>query len=120
MYRLFLDFDEGINWYWYRRRKVNSRNCLDLVRLEARRLQNLLPKLGKALILRSSESGWHLRFPDSRLSWQEIENLLVASKAHRGYIYFSLVVSDATLRVSKKSKGKTYPPYLVEVVPVEQ
>jgi len=114
--RLFLDYDLGANWFLRDYNPLWQSNR-ELVRIEAKRLKTLLPKLGKALIMKSNDKGsYHLRFPFAQLSKDEELQLMIHSLSHRGHVYFSLLVEDTTLRAGKKSRGKTFVPYLVEVI----
>lgn len=120
--RVFLDYDVNANWFLRSKGAWDKwvwQTNIELVRIEAKRLQNMLPQLGKALIMRSNDKGsYHLRFPDARLSKEQELQVMIHSLSHRGHVYFSAVVGDSCLRVSKKSKGKVYEPYLVCVVEV--
>ena len=111
-----LDYDTGANWFLRVPWESLWDDTIDLIRLEANRLHETLPKkLGdRAVIVRSSFSGWHLYFPNADLTWKENEALMFYSRAHRGFIKFSLLLIDCTLRVSPK-KG-AYAPYIKEVI----
>jgi len=113
--RLFLDMDVNANWF-LRCTGIWETNR-ELVRIEAKRLQRLLPKLGKALIMKSNDKGsYHLRFPFASLTKEQELQVMIHSLSHRGHVFFSCVVGDSCLRVGKKSKGKTFAPYLIEVI----
>ena len=75
---------------------------LEDVVVEVKMLQSLYPRLGVAHIY-ESEHGYHVRFTKARLSEKERNILLdlCAKHVHRGYIYFTELVTG-TLRVSKK------------------
>ncbi|GAI12729.1 unnamed protein product [marine sediment metagenome] len=89
---------------------------LEMIELEARRLMNLYPLGSKAVIKRTSDKGWHLRFPDSRLTWPEMEAILATIPIeHFGHRFFSMVTKDDTLRVGPKPDG-THEPYTVKVI----
>jgi len=110
-----LDYDIGKTWFFYSPWQSIWDDTIDLIRLEAHRLHAALPKLGnKAVIFRSSPSGWHLYFPEANLTWRENEALMLYSKAHRGFVMFSLLLTDCTLRVGEKTGASA--PYLVEVI----
>lgn len=114
--RVFLDYDFGANWFLRDYTPLWQSNR-ELVRIEAKRLKTLLPKLGKALIMKSNDKGsYHLRFPFAQLTKDEEQQVMIHSLSHRGHVYFSCVVGDSCLRVSKKSRGKTFEPYLIEIV----
>jgi len=87
------------------------------VKLEIRRLRLLVKpyKLGRALVKYSSNSNWkyHVLFPDARVDREMEEALIIISRAHSGWKYFSLTVGDTTMRVSSKKGGGK--PLLVEV-----
>jgi len=110
-----LDYDTGKTWFLRVPWRSLWDDTIDLIRLEAYRLHAALPKLGnKAVIVRSSPSGWHLYFPEACLSWRENEALMFYSRAHRGFVRFSLLLIDCTLRVGQKPGA--YIPYVVEVI----
>jgi len=114
--RVFLDYDLGANWFLRDYNPLWQSNR-ELVRIEAKRLKVLLPKLGKALIMKSNDNGsYHVRFPLAKLTKEEELQVMIHSLSHRGHVYFSVLVNDTTLRASKKSRGKTYEPYLMEIV----
>jgi len=111
----FFDYDTGKTWFLRVPWRSLWDDTIDLIRLEAYRLHQALPKLGsKAVIVRSSPSGWHLYFPEASLTWHENEALLFYSRAHRGFVRFSLLLTDCTLRVGEKPGAEK--PYVVEVI----
>ena len=111
----FFDYDTGSNWFLRVPWESLWDETIDLIRFEAHRLHRALPKLGsRAVIARSSFSGWHLFFPDANLTWKENEALLFYSRAHRGFISFSLLLIDCTLRTGDKPGAAA--PYVVEVI----
>ena len=114
-----LDYDTGNNWFLRVPWESLWDDTIDLIRLEAHRLYAVLPKkLGdKAVIVRSSYQGWHLYFPDADLTWKENEALMFYSRAHRGFIKFSQLLIDCTLRVGEKPGIDK--PYVVEVIHFE-
>ena len=100
------------------------------VELDAKRLQSIAGEkyLGRYIIKKSSdgvmrgtkygiggsEGSWHLSFPDSRLTREHEEALMLISRAHRGFVYYSLLEGDTTIRKSKKGRyGMS--PYIVKV-----
>jgi len=113
-----LDYDSGKTWFLRVPWQSLWDDTIDLIRLEAHRLHSALPKLGsRAVIARSGPSGWHLYFPEASLTWQENEALMFYSRAHRGFIRFSLLLTDCTLRVGEKKGAMA--PYIVEVIRFE-
>jgi len=112
----FFDYDIGETWFFYVPRESLWDDTIDLIRLEAHRLHAVLPeKMGsRAVISRSSPSGWHLIFPDASLTWEENAALLFYSRAHRGYVRYSLLLTDCTLRVGEKPGVAA--PYQVEII----
>ncbi len=103
---LFLDYDQ----YKPPLRYMKVEEAYELVRMEAVRLKERFG-LGRAVILRSS-GGWMVRFPDARLTREEMESILYASPyVDRGFRYYSVEKGFQTLRTSKKvivveNKGK--------------
>ena len=110
-----LDYDTGSNWFLRVPWESIWDDTIDLMRFEAHRLHDGVPKLGsRAVIARSSLRGWHLFFPDADLTWKENEALMFYSRAHRGFVKFSLLLLDCTLRVGEKPGARA--PYVVEVI----
>jgi len=111
--RLFLEYDSGKDWLW----RVGPLwdDLLDLVRMEARRLSSTYP-LGDIAVILRSDNGWHLRFPKAKLTREEEESVMWASLSHFGHIWFSCLIKDTTLRVSKKPRKHSHEPYLVEIL----
>jgi len=110
-----LDYDTGKTWFLRVPWESLWDDTIDLIRLEAHRLHAALPKLGpRAVIARSGPSGWHLYFPKADISWKENEALMFYSRAHRGFVRYSQLLIDCTLRVGEKSGSSA--PYLVEVI----
>lgn len=126
--RLFLDIDvpigrpekftERILGFWIPKHWIdfNTREFLELVVLDVGRLLQTFPKLGGiALIYRSSLTGFHVRFPKAKLSFEEVEAMQFQSLlCHEGYRYFCRLVQDETLRVSGK-RGAREPQLIIEV-----
>lgn len=112
--RLFIDADEN-SWL------LRSNNPLwtdaEMVKIEAKRLLRMFPKLGDEALIMRSDKGWHLRFNQSRLTWPEMVTALCESKIeHHGHRLFSILLEDDTIRVSKKPGKYSHKPYLWEVV----
>ena len=81
MNRVFLDYDSSIGWLW--RIGPLWDDLLDLVRMEAKRLGKIF-LLGDIAVIMRSDNGWHLRFPKARLTQEQMETVMIASKSHRG------------------------------------
>lgn len=113
MSRLFLDYDSGKSWVWQTGPLWD--NLLELVRMEAKRLSSIYP-LGDIAVIMRSDNGWHLRFPKAKLTRDEEESVMWASLSHFGHIWFSCLIEDTTLRVSKKPRKNSHEPYLVEIL----
>ena len=90
-------------------------DLLPLVRMEAQRLGNMYP-LGSKAVIKRSDDGWHLIFPEARLTKEEEETIMLMSKGSRGYVYFSCLIHDTTLRLSSKPMKNSHEPYLVEIM----
>lgn len=63
-----------------------------------------------------SDNGWHLRFPRANLTREQEESVMWTSLSHYGHKWFSCLVQDTTLRVSKKPYKNSHEPYLVETI----
>jgi len=126
--RLFLDIDvpmgkprEFYKWvfgFYVPKRWIdfNFSELLELVEFDVRRLMWMFPRLGKrVLIYRSSWTGFHVVFPDAKLTFTEVEAIQKASFfCHEGYRFFCRLVQDETLRVGeRRGFGK---PKLLKVV----
>ncbi len=129
--RLFLDLDTGEGWLWNPWLRVPIwkdgwlwdtnplwDDLLPLVRMEAKRLGGMYP-LGNIAIINRSDDGYHIKYPQARLSKDEELAIMWASMGHRGHIMFSQAVQDTTIRVSKKRGNYSHEPYLVEVLKVK-
>jgi len=96
-YMLFLDYD-GVD--------------LEFVLMDLDRLLRLCPDLGDAMIYRT-DGGYHVVFPKSRLTAGERNALLLYSRAHYGFKWFTIEVDTATLRFTRKpTKGSCPPIYI--------
>lgn len=113
MNRSFLDYDTGQGWLW--RTGPLWDDLLELVRMEAKRLANIFP-LGHIAVIMRSDNGWHLRFPKARLTQEQEESVLYESMSHYGHVWFSLLIGDTTLRVSKKPQKNSHETWLREVI----
>jgi len=120
---VFLDYDVSVeadrfpdvlfkvkrHWmYW------KPSDFLELILMDVKRLQNMF-NLGRALVYRSSEKGFHVVFPDARLRLDQALAVALTSLCSRRYVEFSVIAGDQTLRVSRKKKAeKPQLIYLVE------
>lgn len=123
-YNLLLDIDEtpylAEDWFAYNP-KHNLWSTPEMARIEAKRLKSLWgKKLGKRACILRGDNGYHLHFPDANLTKQEEEVAMIMSRGHRGHVYYSLLLHDTTLRVSKKPWGNSHPPTLVEVITFDE
>lgn len=118
LHRLFIDADEQ---GWFLRSDNPLWTDCEMVRIEAKRLMGLFPKLGDTALIFRTDNGWHLRFNQSRLTWAEMVAALCESKIeHHGHRLFSMLLEDDTLRVSKKPVKNSQKPWLVEVIKVRR
>ena len=75
---------------------------LELVKIDALRIQHLLgPRVGKAIIKRSF-NGFHLSFPFSRLTEEEVLWLMEGSPVDTGFRWWVRERHSSTLRISTK------------------
>jgi len=75
----------------------------DLVLLDAKRIQYLLgPRAGKAII-KQSINGFHLKFPFSNLTEEEVNWLMESSPLDTGYHYWVQERHSSTLRIAPKT-----------------
>lgn len=70
---------------------------LEIVRFDVKRLHCLRPDLGRAVIKRTW-NGWHLRFPFSELSREEVDWLSNLTHMDTGYLWWLQQRGKATLR----------------------
>lgn len=111
--RLFIDIDANSSYLW--RTDPLWDDLLELVRMEALRLGRIFP-LGRRANIMRSDNGWYIRFDEARLTKDEEEGIMRASKGHFGHIRFSCELHDTTLRVSAKARKRSTPPRLREVI----
>jgi len=98
MMTLKLDFD------LYGHPELRSMGELrELVEVDAKRIQHLLgPRAGVAII-KQSVNGYHLKFPFSRLTEEEVAWLMEGSPIDTGYRYWVQERHSSTLRVGPKT-----------------
>jgi hypothetical protein len=98
MHTLEQDFD------LYGHPEFKSMNELyELVLIDAKRIQYLLgPRAGKAII-KQSVNGYHLKFPFSRITEEEVNWLMESSPVDTGYRYWTQERHSSTLRLSSKT-----------------
>jgi len=76
---------------------------LELARIDAKRIQFLLgPRAGRAIIKRSI-NGFHLSFPFSELTEEEVAWLMEGSPVDSGYRYWARERGSSTLRIAPKT-----------------
>jgi len=83
--------------------------------MEAKRLGDMYP-LGDIAVIKRSDDGYHIKYPNARLTKDEELAIMWASRGHRGHIMFSQTVRDTTIRVSKKKGNYSHEPYLIEIM----
>lgn len=110
---LLLDIDSGEGFLW--RVPPMWDDLLDLVRMEARRLSSMYP-LGDIAVIMRSDNGWYIMFPHAELTKEEEESIMWASMSHYGHRWFSALIHDTTLRVSKKDEKNSHEPFLREII----
>jgi hypothetical protein len=86
---------------------------LELILMDVRRLQTMF-KLGRALVYRSSDKGFHVIFPDARLTLEQALAVALTSLCSRRYVEYSMIAGDQTLRVSRKRNADK--PQLISLV----
>jgi len=98
-----MGFTYSADYDFYGHPELRSMDELhDLVRLDAKRIQYLLgPRAGKA-ILKQSLNGYHLRFPFSQLTEEEVAWLMEGSPLDSGYAYWVETRGSSTLRIGPK------------------
>lgn len=115
-HRLFIDGDEQ---GWFLRSRDPLWTDAEMVKIEAKRLLRMFPKLGVTALIFRSDNGWHVRFNQSRLTWPEMVAALCESKIeHHGHRLFSILLQDDTIRVSRKPDKNSHKPYLVEIIKI--
>ncbi len=76
---------------------------LELVRIDARRIQHILgPRAGKAIIKRSI-NGFHLTLPFVQITEQEVAWLMEGSPIDTGYRWWVQERGSSTLRIAPKT-----------------
>lgn len=81
----------------------DMRELLALVKVDAMRIMHLLgPRAGKAVIKRSL-NGYHLSFPWSRVTEEEVNWILEDSPADSGYKHWTRERGSSTLRIGSKT-----------------
>ena len=76
---------------------------LELVLLDAKRIQHLLgPRAGRAVI-KQSINGYHLKLPFARLTEEEVAWLMEGSPVDSGYKYWVQERHSSTLRIGPKT-----------------
>ena len=98
MFTITFDFD------LYGHPELRSMNdLLELVLIDARRIQHLLgPRAGRAII-KKSINGFHLSFPFSKLTEEEVAWLMEGSPIDTGYRYWTRERGSSTLRIAPKT-----------------
>ena len=98
MYTLKMDFD------LYGHPELRGMGeLLELVEIDAKRIQHLLgPRAGNAVIKRST-NGYHLAFPFARLTEEEVAWLMEGSPVDSGYKWWTQERGSSTLRISGKT-----------------
>jgi len=114
-HKLFLDYDADRSWFT--RTGPLWDDLLELIRLEAVRLAKMFP-LGNTAVIMRSDNGWHLIFPHARLTREQEESVMWSSLSHYGHIWFSCLIGDTTLRVSKKPEKNSHEPWIREVIKI--
>ena len=91
------DYDE------YGHPDLNANELLELIRINIQRIFYLLgPYMGKAAIIKRSQNGFHVSFPFSRLTEEEVTWLMEGSPIDSGYRWWVIERGCSTLRTSNK------------------
>jgi len=76
---------------------------LELVKIDIQRVFYLLgPRMGKVSIIRKSLNGFHVTFPFSKLTKEEVDWLVESSPMDSGYKWWIRERGCSTLRISNK------------------
>ena len=76
---------------------------LELVLIDAKRIQHLMgPRAGRAIV-KQSINGYHLKFPFARLTEEEVAWLMEGSPIDSGYKYWVQERHSSTLRIGPKT-----------------
>jgi hypothetical protein len=109
-FKLFLDYDCS-DWLFKSLNPIWDEG-LEIVKIMVKRLKDL--GLGKAIIKKSSDRGrYHVKFPDTPLTLEELHALMLYAKCPREYMYWLVKEEGATLRISEKKNE--IEPYVIEV-----
>jgi len=91
------DYDE------YGHPDLNANELLELIRINIQRIFYLLgPYMGKIAVIKRSQNGFHLAFPFSRVTKEEVEWLMEGSLVDTGFRWWVQERGSSTLRISKK------------------
>ena len=97
-HRLLLDYD-----IYGHPELRDMAELLELVLLDARRIMHLLgPRAGPAVV-KQSVNGYHLRFPFSRVTEEEVAWIMEGSPVDTGYRHWARERHSSTLRVAPKT-----------------
>ena len=76
---------------------------LEMVRVDARRIQYILgPRVGRAVIKRSV-NGFHVKFPFARITEEEVAWMMEGSPLDTGFRYWCQERGSSTLRIGPKT-----------------
>jgi len=92
--------DYGFNG-WRKPRELEPNELLEWITIHVKSLQARFPMLGHAVIKRSGQ-GFHVVFPESRVTMQQFNMLLTEVPHDVGWCYWTNVHGRATLRISAK------------------
>ena len=88
--------------------ELNSMDELrELVEVDAKRIMHLLGPLAGDAVIKQSINGFHLLFPFSRLTEEEIAWLMESSYVDTGYRWWTMERHSSTLRIGPKTIVKT-------------
>ena len=91
------DYDE------YGHPNLNANELLELIKINIQRIFHLLgPRMGKVAIIRRSLNGYHLDFPFSKVTKEEVEWLMEGSPIDTGFRWWVQERGCSTLRTSNK------------------
>jgi len=101
LFRFWFECDDYGYGGWRKPRGLEPVELLELLEVYIRSLQNQFAFLGHAVIRRSGQ-GYHITFPQSKVTWPQYKRLLQMIPHDVGWAWWSNVYGRSTLRIGAK------------------